>query len=339
MAWRSEQVVISAIVLLAVALGGWLATSGSPTPRHPPPPQRPALTVLASLVATEGLGAAAAGFGDAWIDDRAHGRLLRLDARTGQVTARIPVDGRLAISTGAGAVWALQSGGGYGLGLRGPLLKLDPRVNRVTARIPLRTPSGGRALGFAVLAHGSDVWVWGPSDVLRIDARANRVVQRIAVGDAHGELTGLVVRGRQLLVTTADGHLIRFDARTGAPPATVTVPLTAPAVRAGAGRFAVVAARGTLAGVDPTTGRLAWRRPLGFRVGAVIQAGGVLWANSAAVGDPGDRVSAVDPATGRVIASTLLAAFGTTGLVAANRMLWIPTAGGHVLVARPSRAL
>jgi outer membrane protein assembly factor BamB len=169
----------------------------------------------------------------------------------------------------------------------------------VSARIALRTPTGGQVLGFGVLAHGSDVWVWGPSDVLRIDARANRAAQRIVVGDAHGELTGLAPRGRQLLVTTADGHLIRFDARTGAPLASAAVSLPASAVRWGGGRLAVVAARGTLAGVDPTTGRLARRRPLGFRVGAVMHAGGLLWANGAAVNDPGDRVSAVDPATGR----------------------------------------
>jgi hypothetical protein len=55
--------------------------------------------------------------------------------------------------------------------------------------------------------------------------------------------------------------------------------------------------------------------------------------------DPGDRVSAVDPATGRVVASTVLPAFGTTGLIAANRMLWITAADGQVLVAPPSRAL
>jgi hypothetical protein len=339
MALRGGQVVICAIALLALAVGGWMATARDPAPQHRVPPERPALTMVGRLVAAEGLGAAAAGFGDAWVEDRAHSRLLRLDAQRGNVTARIPVDGRLAIGVGAGAVWALQSGGGYGLGLQGPLLKLDPRTNRVTARIPLRMPTGGQALGFGVLAHGADVWVWGPNDVLRIDPRANRVAQRIALGDAHGELTGLTVSGRQLLISTADGHLTRFDVRTGAPLATVAVPLPGAALRSGGWRMTVVTAGGNLAGVDAATGRLVWKRPLGFRVGTVIQAGGLLWANSAAVNDPGDRVSAVDPATGRVVASTVLPAFGTTGLIAANRMLWIPAADGQVLVGRPSRAL
>jgi hypothetical protein len=102
------------------------------------------MMMVGGVVAAEGLGAAAAGFGDAWIDDRAYGCLLRLDARRGTVTARIRVDGRLAIGAGARAVWALQSGGGYGLGLRGPLLKVDPRTNRISERIALRTPNGRR---------------------------------------------------------------------------------------------------------------------------------------------------------------------------------------------------
>jgi outer membrane protein assembly factor BamB len=339
MALRGGQVVICATALLALAVGGWMATSRGPATRHPVPADRPALTIVGTLVAADGLGAAAAGFGDTWVDDRAHGRLLRLDAHRGDVAARIPVDGRLAISAGAGAVWALQSGGGYGLGLRGPLLKVDPRTDRLSSCIPLRMPTGGQALGFGVLAHGADVWVWGPNDVLRIDPRANRVAQRIAVGDAHGELTGLAVHGRQLLISTADGHLIRVDARTGAPLAIVAVALPAPVIRSGGGRMTVVTAGGSLASVDPATGRLVWKRALGFRVGTVIHAGGLLWANSAAVNDPGDRVSAVDPATGRVVASTVLPAFGTTGLVAANRMLWITAADGQVLVGRPSRAL
>ncbi len=124
------------------------------------------------MVAAEGLGAAAAGFGDAWIDDRAHGCLLRVDACRGTVTARIRVDGRLAIGAGARAAWALQSGGGYGLGLRGPLLKVDPadqphqRAHRVAhaewiprpgASLPAR--SWGRFGTTGLIAANRMLWV------------------------------------------------------------------------------------------------------------------------------------------------------------------------------------
>jgi outer membrane protein assembly factor BamB len=337
---RGGQVIGGATALLAAAVAGWLATGDDPAPRRTAAAAaRPALAVAAKVEAADGLGAAASGFGAAWLDDRPGGRLVRLDLGRGDVTARVPVDGRLAISVGAGAVWALQSGGGYGIGLRGPLLRLDPRTNHVTARTPLRTPAGDAVLGFGVLADGDHVWVWGPNDILRIDARAGRVVQHIAVGYAHGEITGLVLHAGSLLLTTADGHLARIDARTGRRLATVALPLGSPAVRATAGSVAVVAARGALAGVDADTGRVVWQRPLGFRVGAVIHAGALLWVNSAAVTDPGDRLSAIDPATGRLVASALLPAFGTTGLIAAGRRLWIPAADGQVLVVRLSRAL
>jgi hypothetical protein len=82
-----------------------------------------------------------------------------------------------------------------------------------------------------------------------------------------------------------------------------------------------------------------WERRLGFRVGAVVRAGALLWVTSAAITDPGDRLSAIDPATGRLVASAVLPVFGTTGLIGAGRRLWIPAADGQVLVVRLSPAL
>jgi hypothetical protein len=121
-----------------------------------------------------GLGAVVADFGDVCVDDRVRERLLRVDDASGRIRAAIPVDGRIALATAKRSVWAMQSGGGYGLALRGPLLRIDPRTNRVAARIPLGAASGHSVLGFGVHAAGHNVWVWGPRDILRIDGRAGR---------------------------------------------------------------------------------------------------------------------------------------------------------------------
>ena len=194
-------------------------------------------------------------------------------------------------------------------------------------------------LGFGVLARGRSVWIWGPRDVLRVDARTDRVAQRIRVGDAHGELRGLAVRRGELIVAAADGRLIRFDARTGRRAGSVSVPLSAPAMRATLGRRLVLSSHGTVAAVNPRTGRLAWRRRLGFRAGAVVRAHGLLWVQSAARDDPGDRVTALEPATGEVRATALLPAFGTTGMVRQGGRLWLATAGGRLLAVRLAPAL
>jgi outer membrane protein assembly factor BamB len=111
----------------------------------------------------------------------------------------------------------------------------------------------------------------------------------------------------------------------------VALPLTAPALQSAGGR-AIVTVGGAVAAVDPRTGVPLWRTRLGFRVGAVLGAGGALWAFGANLRDPGDRVWKLDPRTGRTLGSVLLPDFGTTGMAELRGALWVTTANGRVLV-------
>jgi outer membrane protein assembly factor BamB len=283
----------------------------------------------------DGLGALVAGFGDLWVDDCARERLLRVDAQSGRVRAAIAVDGRVALATGAHDVWALESGGAYGLGKRGPLLRIDPRTEHVRARIPLRTMSGRSVLGFGVEAAGRDVWVWGPRDILRIDERAGRVTARIGIADAHGELTGFAAGARQLVAGTADGHLLRFDRRTLKRTSMLRVALRTPSPKALSDGYVLVTASGEVGAVELATGRVAWRRRLGFRAGATLGRDGLAWVHSAATHEHGDRVTAVRLATGEVVTTGILPAFGSTGIAAGAGRVAIASAGGSLLVFEP----
>ena len=281
------------------------------------------------------LGAAVAGSGDVWVDDRARQRVLRIDARTGRVRAAIPVDGRVALAAGPHAVWALQSGGGYGIGLRGPLLRIDPRTDRVRARIPLATRAGYSRLGFGVQAAGRAVWVWGPWDILRIDGRAERVASRIAVGQQHGELTGLAVDEQRLVAGTADGNLLVFDAATGRRTRVVRIPFRKPSPRALEGRRLLFTASGAVGVLDLAAGRMAWRRRLGFRAGATLGSDGLVWVHSSALHERGDRVTALRLAGGGVVTSGIVPAFGSTGITESAGLVTIATAGGSLLMLAP----
>jgi outer membrane protein assembly factor BamB len=86
-----------------------------------------------------------------------------------------------------------------------------------------------------------------------------------------------------------------------------------------------------LLAVDASTGRLLWRRRLGFHVGTVIDYDGVLLAQGSALGDSGDRLWAIDGTTGRVRASTVLPSLGTVGMTSVQGALWITTVDGHVI--------
>jgi outer membrane protein assembly factor BamB len=291
-----------------------------PRPAHPLP------TTLATLDLGNELGTVSAGAGDAWIDDRWNERLVRLDRHTGRVVARIPVQGRLALAGGGEEEWALQSGGGYGRGLRGPLLRIDAATNRVTARI--RLP----ALGFGVAVAGESVWVWGPDQLMRVDPRAGQVVRTIAVPDRYGEITGFALLGPEPVITTADGHLVRFDPLTGAVLTALPLRMVGPVLQEIGLDRAVLAVGGSVVAVDPGSGRVVWARRLGYRIGTVLDARGALWAQGAYIRDPGDRVWRLDPRTGAVLGSALLPAFGTMAMAVVDGTLWVTAGSGRVMV-------
>jgi outer membrane protein assembly factor BamB len=314
---------MKSVVAVAVVIAGGAALSGGEGRERPayPLPGR-----LATVELGEGLGTVSGGAGDAWVDDRWSERLVRLDRGTGRVVARIPVQGRLALAAGAGEVWALQSGGGYGRGLRGPLLRIDAATNRVRERILLP------ALGFGVVVAGENVWVWGPDRLMRVAARTGQVVKTIAVPEEYGETTGFALLGPEPVISTADGHLVRFDPLTGSVLAEVPLRLIAPALQQIGEYRAVLSVDGSVVTVNPATGRPLWTRRLGYRIGTVVETRGALWAQGAYIRDPGDRVWRLDPRTGAVRGSALLPAFGTMGMAAVGGTLWVTSGSGRVVV-------
>lgn len=227
------------------------------------------------------------------------------------------------MSSGPTGVWALQSGGDHGIGLRGPLLRVDTRTNRVRARVPLHG-----VLAFGVLARGESVWIWGSRDVLRVDSRTDRMAQRIRVSDAHGELRGLAVESSSP------------QPRTGASSGSTLAPEGGPARSPRRCRRRRCARHSAVGSCSPRTA--PWRLSARARI---AWCGGAGWASarapsfaptvssgySAARDDPGDRLTALEPARGDVRATQLLPAFGTTGMVFQGGRLWLAAAGDRLL--------
>jgi outer membrane protein assembly factor BamB len=284
------------------------------------------------LRAGDGFGALTVASGDVWAHDYGREQLVRLDGRSGRVLARVSLGRRFALAAGEGSLWALRWGGRSFRWPNGPLFRIDPATNRVAARIPLRAPSGEPMIGFGVLVGEGGVWVWGPSRVLRLDPSSGRVQRELSAGADRPELTSAVLHAGGLLAVSADGQLVRFDlrrrVRRGAPePALATAELLA-----AVGDRVLGAVDGTLIAADAWTGRVQWRRPLGFRVSTVVESGGVLLAHGGALGDRGDRVWAIEPATGRVLAGTVIPSLGTTSMVVVEGSLWLATSAGEVIV-------
>ena len=91
----------------------------------------------------------ATGFGGVWVVCYWARELARIDARTREVVARIPLrEGPLDVSAGAGAVWVTNRDSRT-------VLRIDPRSNEVVATIRLPAPLSP----WTVAACDGGVWV------------------------------------------------------------------------------------------------------------------------------------------------------------------------------------
>jgi streptogramin lyase len=317
---------VAATLAAALSVAGiFLMSDSAQRPVAPP-------EVVAELTFADALGDTFAAFGSVWMADTSRDELLRIDPDSRRVIGRLPVAGELALGAGAGSLWALQEGSRGGFDLHGPLLRIDPGTNRVIARIPLRTPNGDPFAGYEVLDGRDEVWVAGTGGALRIDPRTNRVTQAVAAPDQLVSTHFALLDGG-LWAITEDGRLLSFDTRTGKPLSDARLGLPEAADLSSGPRDALLAATPSeLARVEPYTGRVLWRTRLGQSVDVWTKAGGMIWARSTGPGR--DRLTALDPDTGRVLTRVELEDFGGVGIAAIDDELWLTTTGGNAVILR-----
>jgi len=330
-------------VLLALVVATLLLTAGS---------ERDAVSapkVVARFALADSLGAPVGAYGSVWVAETGQGRLLRVDPRSHRVTARLRVQGGVAMAPVGETLWALDGEfpprrNGFG----GVLLRVDPRSDEVTARTPLRTPSGEPFAGLDLAADHQSVWVLGTTarwhnddslGLMRLDARTSRVTAAFPLPDGWGRV-GIALRDDGLWAITADHRLLRFDAGTAEKLSEARLDLPsgvrdldpAPGIIHFAGETLVTSTPGGLAGIEPHAALVVWRRHLGQSVPVWTEADGLIWATASRRGP--DRLVAAHPEDGRVVTSVELGAFGSAGITSLGGELWITTAGGEALVLR-----
>jgi PQQ-like domain len=326
--------------VLAVAVATVLLTRSGPEREAVQPPE-----VVARFTLGESPGGTLGAYGSFWVADKGPDRLLRIDPDSRRVTARFPFEeGDVAMAPAGGTLWALQNEG-TGSGRGNLLLGIDPGSNDITARLRLRTPSGAPALGIDLAADQNGFWVLGQIEswyrddsvgLIRLTPQDRRATVAFALPGGSGRV-GIALRHDGLWAITADDRLLRYDARTGEKlsetrldlPATGRDTEPAPGKLQFAGDTLVTSIPGGLAGIDPNTGRVVWRRQLGVTVHAWTEARGVIWA---AVAQGPDRLVAIEPDDGRVATSVGLDTFSTAGITSVGDQLWVTTQGGEAIV-------
>jgi outer membrane protein assembly factor BamB len=145
--------------------------------------------------------------------------------------------------------------------------------------------------------------------------------------------TDFALSGGGLWAITEDGRLVSFDTRTGDTLSAVRLALPdALDLSGGPGGALLATSPDELARIEPHTGRALWRTRVGRDVTGWTEAGGLIWARSS--GQVKDRLSALDPDTGRVVTRVELDDFGGSGITAINDELWLSTVGGNITILR-----
>jgi hypothetical protein len=289
------------------------------------------------------------GYGALWSYDERSGQVLRLDAGTHRVIARVqlpPLSSDVSLATGDGAVWVVPT---KSIGPSGAqretegvhLTRIDPRTNRVVSIVPL--PVALRPVG--LVAVPGALWVWGQVGAVRVDPASMRVSALIA---PRGErVLGFAATDKRVSFLTDLTQIVTVDARTGERLG--RVPFDGSVVRehpdpnarraqdplVPIGNDVVVCRRGgTLASMDPITARDRWAVHLGSRPRDLTMVGSRLWV---LIAEPGARTSELrilDPGDGHLVESIALPVPDASKIAVAGETPIVTTQGGELIAVR-----
>jgi len=263
--------------------------------------------------------------------------LKRVDPRTGEVVAEIPIEGVKDIfdpelAFGAGSVWVCAGMGSRQVvkiphgARRHPgdvVVRVDPETNRVVDRIPVDSPTG---LAFG---HGS-VWVASAvyGTVSRIDPQTDKVVAKIEVGQGAVDIATDESSGAVWVAGVTLSPLSDYLTNTSGTP---TASASSPASRGSPENHE----DNRLSRVDPATNRVVAEIPipdaqLGGATNVVVGEGAV-WALS-----EDGRLLKVDPEIKEVAAMVSVGKYSSSLLEVYGGGVWtmLQTSAGSLRLVR-----
>jgi virginiamycin B lyase len=187
-------------------------------------------------------------FGSVWTPVCGDKKLVRIDPKTGRVTASIPMeipDSEGMLAAGFGSIWIITD-------KVGTLARVDPSLNKIIAKISIAPGS------YDIVPGEGAIWVTSVEKnvVTRVDPEANRVAATIPVGKTPRFLaTG---EGSVWVLNQGDGSVSRIDAKTNKLVATIEVgvPGEGGDIAVGEGSVWVTAIDVPMSRIDPKTNRV-----------------------------------------------------------------------------------
>jgi YVTN family beta-propeller protein len=244
-------------------------------------------SIVARIGVIDAVEDVAAGGGAVWVSHPSQDIVSRIDPSTNTVTTTVPVGPQPAgLDVSRDAVWVANIGGPS-------VSRIDPATNRVVATIRVGPPRACCAEHMTVTAGVDAVWVAVPNfnALVKIDPDTNKVASTVKV--PYSPCAFLVAD--EAAVWSAGGGcgdvLARVDARTSRLTATVEGEPHPIGLALEFDSLWVAALRSaSVDRIDPDTGLIVARLPVGGRPIRLAVGFGAVWVN-----DEGDRVLRIEP--------------------------------------------
>jgi class 3 adenylate cyclase/DNA-binding beta-propeller fold protein YncE len=212
----------------------------------------------------------AASEGSIWVATGGFGTVVRIDSEVGAIAERIELgDPRDPLTPAASAVAA--GGGNVWVGAFDGLVRIDPRSGEITDRVDL-----GQTPALQVAVGGGAAWATtSASRAKRVEARSAQVTAEFYAGTW---IYPIAADRTAVWVGSDAGQLWKIHPVTGATQLTAKAgPLIEGIALAKDAVWVASRDEGTLVRVDPATGDVEARIPVGGTVGEVVEAQGLVW--------------------------------------------------------------
>jgi hypothetical protein len=255
----------------------------------------------------------------AWVACKEQARVVRLNTRTGKISASIRLGAPvIAVTAGYGSIWAVDTGS--------TLYRIRPSPARVTKRVRL-----GAVAAYNVWIGGGSIWVADDQGarVIRVSAGTGRIEKRIQVGDGPA---AMAFDGNSAwVINHRDRRLLRINLASNSVADLGTISGDAPERMTWLGDSLWITGRGTdLLQIDPQTGKVKATIEIGAGGIDVVAAAGALWVpvRSAAVDPTGfptmETLRRVSSTTRQVsTGATAIGRVDVHGLQARDGFVWI----------------
>ena len=249
-----------------------------------------------------------AGAGSLWLADSRDQALLRVDAKSGAISDRIPLAGEPGgLVIGAGAIWAEST-------IDGTIHRVDPTTEQVTQTLPLEIGNAA-ALGFGQ----GRLWVADTTSHSLVEVLP-RTGKRVLTLPLDLRPTALAVGRRAVWVADHDGGVVaRVNPALGVTEAIIHVGQGPAALALGENALWVAnSLDSTVSRIDPATNRVVATIPVGSGPVALAASEGAVWVANQSSGD----LSRIDPLRNQVTRTIRVGGQPSALAVAAHRV-WV----------------